>query len=91
MIAMASQPLAKISEVEPALGVEYDVVRGRQPVVADLGIERPRLAGFRIDALDVTEFVVENCTRRRKKCATQRNAALIPDGSKLLDGDLPGA
>ena len=58
MVAMPGIPLAEVGEVEPAMHIKDDVVRRRQLVAVDLGVQRLRLTGFGVDPLDVAELVV---------------------------------
>src|SRR6516162_4337301 len=66
MVAVTSPSLAEISEVKAAVAVKDDVVRRRQFVTPALAVEDARLAGARIDPLNVAALVILSRPGREK-------------------------
>src|SRR6266404_3800712 len=79
MVAVAPSPLAEIGEVEATLAVEDDVVGRRQFVAAALAVENARLAGARIDALDIAALVILRRPGREEPALGILVAAIIAD------------
>jgi hypothetical protein len=77
MVAGPCKPLAEISEIEAALGVEDKIVRCRQLVVAAVRIEDTRAAIFGINSLDAAAIVVVCGTDRHPMPRQVLTAAVI--------------
>src|SRR3984893_1751995 len=79
VVAVAPPSLSKIGEVKPTLAIEDDVVRRRQFVPAALAVENARLAGARIDPLDVAALVILRRPGREKPALSILVAAIVAD------------
>ena len=87
MVAITPSPFAQIGEVKATLAVKDQVVGRRQFVPTALAIEHPRLAGARIDPLDVAALVISGGPGREEPALRVFIAAIVADVKRAVGAD----